>query len=150
MIDVAQSQDLFFQDASVSSVSREVGRPVWQLMRIGWENGLSTSLTEMESIVPSDAIAKRFQRLAKAWRDECAHLSSMREMALHPAYQQIIGMGLNALPFIFAELEREPNHWFWALRAITGEDPVVPDHRGSIRRMAQDWLQWAKKRGIRP
>ena len=69
-------------------------------------------------------------------------------MVLHPAYQQIVGMGAEALPFILAELERKPEHWFWALRAITREDPVPPSHRGNVVLMARDWLQWAKRKGL--
>jgi hypothetical protein len=42
----------------------------------------------------------------------------------HPAYQRIIEMGQPVMPLIFRELEREPDHWFWALQSITGENPV--------------------------
>ena len=149
MTGVAVIQDRFYQDVCVSQETAEVRRPIWRLLMIGWEMGLSTSMTETESSVGPDALAWQFQRFAKTWRDECAHLASIREMVLHPAYQQIVGMGLSALPFIFAELEREPNHWFWALRAITGEDPVPPEHRGNVSQMAQAWLQWAERKGIR-
>jgi hypothetical protein len=41
------------------------------------------------------------------------------DMVTHPAYQQIIGLGKEALPLLFGELRRAPDHWFWALRAIT-------------------------------
>ena len=53
-----------------------------------------------------------------------AMFSSITEIAMHPAYQQIIGMGSIAIPFIMRELENRPAHWFWALKSITGEDPV--------------------------
>jgi hypothetical protein len=61
-------------------------------------------------------------------------------------YQQIIGMGEKALPFIYYELTTEPDHWFWALRAITCDDPVPDEHRGDIAAMTVDWLSWFKKR----
>lgn len=146
---VAALQDRFSQEAYVSQESAQVGRPIWRLLWVGWEMGLSTSCTEAEAIVWPDPLKQRFQHLAKTWRDECAHLSSVREMVLHPSYQQIVGMGWNALPFILAELERNPEHWFWALRAITGEEPVPPEHRGNVARMAREWLHWAKRKGIR-
>lgn len=92
-----------------------------------------------------ESLAERFQSLAEMWRSDCAYLSSTQEMVLHSAYQQIIGMGLSALPFIFAELERKPDHWFWALRAITGQDPVPLKHRGNIVEMAHAWLIWAQE-----
>jgi hypothetical protein len=149
MTAVATLQDRFSHDAYVSSESREVGSGIWRLLKVGWEMGIPTSMTETKASLWSDALAQRFQSLAKIWRDECAHLSSMREMVLHPAYQQIVGMGSSALPFIFTELERKPDHWFWALRAITQEDPVPPEHRGNVAEMVRAWLRWAERRGIR-
>lgn len=148
MTGVTTLEDRLSQDAFVSQESEQVGRPIRRLLRIGWEMGLSTSITESKAGLSSDAVAQRFQHLANVWREECAHLSSVREMVLHPAYQQIVGMGPPALPFIFAELELKPDHWFWALRAITREDPVPAEHRGNVGKMARDWLEWAKRKGI--
>jgi hypothetical protein len=86
----------------------------------------------------------RFRDLVRQWKGATALTSSITEMATHPAYQQIIGMGKEAIPLILEELQREPDHWFWALKAITGEDPVSPADRGKLQRMAQAWLCWAK------
>ena len=52
------------------------------------------------------------------------------EIADHPAYREIIAMGEPAIGLILAELETRPDHWFEALRALTGEDPVPPEARG--------------------
>ena len=90
---------------------------------------------------------QEFLRLVQQWRAETEFSSSLTEMAAHPAYQRIIGMGRLALPMIFRELAAEPDHWFWALKAITGGDPVPPAHRGNIEMMADDWLTWGKSRG---
>jgi hypothetical protein len=89
-----------------------------------------------------------FHRLMNEWRAAKGVGSTVAKIAMHPAYQQIIGMGERALPLIFRELEREPDHWFWALQAITGEDPVPPSARGRIAEMARAWLHWASKRHI--
>src|SRR5947207_10431415 len=59
------------------------------------------------------------------------------EIALHPAYQQIIGMGKEAIPLILEELQREEDHWFWALKSITGDDPVAPSERGQLPKMTR-------------
>ena len=75
-------------------------------------------------------------------------MSSGTEMLLHPAYQRIIGLGKDAVKLIVAELRREPDHWFWALKAITGEDPVVAADHGKIDRMTAAWLKWAAQRGL--
>ena len=90
---------------------------------------------------------RRFAELVQEWKDATAFTSSATAMAMHPAYQQIIGMGDVALPMIFQELRREPDHWFWALKAITGEDPISPADRGQIDKMTAAWLNWAKQRG---
>jgi hypothetical protein len=70
-------------------------------------------------------------------------------MALHSAYQQIIGLGAECVPLLLAELERTPDHWFWALRSITGENPVRPEHRGKLALMAKDWIDWGRGQGYR-
>lgn len=88
-----------------------------------------------------------FTELANTWRRETAAMSSVASMAMHPAYQRIIGMGAAALPLIFRQLSRQPGHWFWALAAITGENPVPPEEAGDVRRMTERWLEFARKRG---
>jgi hypothetical protein len=93
------------------------------------------------------ALQRTFSALADEWRRETAPLSSVTSLVLHPAYQRIIGMGRAALPLILAELSRQPDHWFWALRAITGENPVTEEDAGDLRRMRDAWLRLAGQRG---
>lgn len=92
-------------------------------------------------------IEQRFYRLANEWRDETAHISSMTQLIMHPKYQSIIGMGPDVLPILFRELRVNPDHWFWALRAITEEDPTRPEDAGDVQKMRESWLNWAKDRG---
>lgn len=84
----------------------------------------------------------RFMDLRQEWENETAHLSSITALSIHKAYQQIIGMGSVAIPFILRAMNEEPGYWFWALQAITGDDPVPPKDRGNIRKMTQAWLTW--------
>src|SRR5208337_640739 len=70
--------------------------------------------------------AALFQRFIQQWHRERGSTSSITQMAMCPAYQGIIGMGPKAIPFILQQLENnlaDPDHWFWALQALTGEDP---------------------------
>lgn len=94
-------------------------------------------------------LERAFSRLADEWRRETAVISSVTDMATHPAYQRIIGMGPAAIPLILRELEREPHYWFWALRSITREDPVKPEDLGNMRKMAKAWIDLGKLRGWR-
>jgi len=89
--------------------------------------------------------AIKFLELKSRWEAETAILSSITSIAMHPAYQQIIGMGLNAIPLILEEMKEKPGHWFWALKSITGEDPVLPEQRGRIKEMTKAWLNWGKE-----
>jgi hypothetical protein len=92
----------------------------------------------------SPSVEELFQELASQWRNETSHLSLAIKQVMHPAYQRIIGLGPAAIPLILRELQREPDHWFWALEAITGEKPASPG--SSVAQAAQAWLQWGKER----
>jgi hypothetical protein len=89
----------------------------------------------------------KFLSLAQEWKSATAHLSSITDISLHPAYQRIIGMGEMAVPFILQEMSDRPDHWFWALKAITGDNPVLPEHQGRIKLMTKDWLIWGRRKG---
>ena len=91
--------------------------------------------------------AERFDGLMRDWKASKQYISSVSQMAMLPSYQQIIGMGPAVLPLIFQELQRQADHWFWALASITGDDPVLPEHRGKISLMRDDWLAWARAKG---
>ncbi|MCR4321462.1 MAG: hypothetical protein NUV74_14135 [Candidatus Brocadiaceae bacterium] len=88
----------------------------------------------------------RFLTLKTQWEADTAILSSVTEIALHPAYQQIIGMGHTAIRLILLEMRKKPGHWFWALKSITGEDPVLPEQRGRMKEMTQAWLRWGREK----
>ena len=91
--------------------------------------------------------AAKFQQLASEIEEDCIMLSSPTQIALHPAYQEIIGMGNAILPLLIKRLTEFPTMWFWALEAIAGINPVRKDHRGSVPYMIQDWNSWARENG---
>jgi hypothetical protein len=90
---------------------------------------------------------ERFQRLAADWKAQSRYLSNTVQMAMLAPYQQIIGMGSPAIPFILEELRCEPRQWFWALEAITGENPVPNEIAGKVRESAQAWIEWGQRSG---
>lgn len=92
-------------------------------------------------------LSRKFDRLAATWRYYNNTMSSVSEMALLSSYQEIIGMGEVAIPLILDELVNRPNHWFWALRSITGENPIKPEDRGNIPKMTEAWLEWGRQNG---
>jgi hypothetical protein len=89
-------------------------------------------------------VETEFRALARQWIDGCAFLSSTSAMVAHPAYQAIIDLGTPVVPLLLRELEKEPVHWFEALKAITGQDPVPAKDWGNIPAMASAWLEWGR------
>jgi len=82
-------------------------------------------------------------------------MSSITGMSMLRPYQQIIGMGKDALPFILAELKEEaddPDQWFWALSIIAEANDLIPPQiganvQGDYQAMAQVWLEWGGQQG---
>jgi hypothetical protein len=93
----------------------------------------------------SQTIRRYLEDLLADYYKPLSMLSSVTEIVMHPSYQQIIGMGPTAIPLIFLSMRREHDHWFWALSAITGENPVHIEHRGKIKEMTDAWLDWGQK-----
>ena len=91
--------------------------------------------------------ADRFYNSLVRWQDDVKHLSDTNEICTHPEYQAIIGMGREALPLIFAVLPHSSDYWFWALKAITRQDPVPATHVGRVRKMKEAWIAWGKAHG---
>jgi hypothetical protein len=112
------------------------------------------ALHDVELVFAGDALvgetydtetAELFTGLAEEWKHETLVESSLTALVMHRAYQNIIGLGPRAIPFILRELEQEPNHWFWALAAITREDPAEGEE--TLDGAAEKWLEWGRMRG---
>lgn len=88
-----------------------------------------------------------FENLASNWRGERGSASSVDKIVMCYSYQRIIAMGDRAIPLILRRLEtegNEPDHWFWALRVLTGENPIEDDKRGDLQAMSRRWLEWGR------
>jgi hypothetical protein len=94
-------------------------------------------------------LEQEFNRLVETWLSETRRTSSTTEMAMHPAYQQIIGMGSPAIPFIINKMESGGGRWFWALKAITRNDPIPAEKRGETKEMVRIWKEWLQVNGYR-
>ena len=94
-----------------------------------------------------DEARRRFNALKDDWKKNRPRGLDLDHICMHEAYQQIIGMGKPAIKFICEELENEVDFWFWALHAITGENPIPDEDRGKMVTMKMHWLDWAKENG---
>lgn len=95
------------------------------------------------------ATVEKFRNLATVWRATRNPVGSALDLCSNFSYQNIIGMGQEAVPLILRDLEANVDHWFWALAAITGATPVKEAHRGRLKLMAEDWLVWGRTQGYR-
>jgi len=100
---------------------------------------------EASSAEIPEPVRARFDRLADRWNAETEFISSSTALILNSSYQQIIGMGQAALPLILKRLKDQGGHWFWALKHITGEDPVGADDAGDYPKMREAWLLWGRE-----
>lgn len=125
-------QDFFDETVGLSDV-------VSNTIDLEWEMGV-----HFYDPVSRRDIDVEFFELVKRWKNETEFCSMVTDICMHPAYQRIIGMGSEVLPLIFLELGREPNHWFWALTAITGLDLVPFEDRGNVLKMRSHWMKWAQ------
>lgn len=93
-------------------------------------------------------LQQRFQELAERWQDEAGSLSSVTKRVMHPSYQAIVGMGRDVVPILLHDLQHHRRDWFWALSAITQENPIDPADAGKVDKMISAWVNWGKKKGL--
>jgi hypothetical protein len=95
----------------------------------------------------SESVEEKFTRLALVWDADTCYYSDTTRAVAHPAYQEIIGLGPAVVPLLLRDMERTHQHWFEALRKITGADPVPSSVAGRIPKMVAAWLQWGRENG---
>ena len=87
-----------------------------------------------------------FEKLATQWYKDTLRLSGYFDKILHPAYQQIIGLGESVIPLILGELQDFPAEWFWALQSISRENPAASLEDVSSSDIAKVWIEWGKNK----
>lgn len=106
---------------------------------------LGSGTISLRSVMLRDYLRDLLER----WRSEAGYSSSLVEKRAHPMYQRIVDMGEEAIPLLLEEIQSRPSFVFMALHDITGEDPIVPEHRGRTAAMVEDWLRWGTEHGLR-
>ena len=107
----------------------------------------SQNIALLQTLAP-DRISTEFKKHERRWLAQTRHISSPVDKYLHPSYARIIGLGWAVAPHILNSLKRQPNDWFYALRAVTGENPVPASAAGNVRRMAGIWITWGEFKGL--
>ena len=94
---------------------------------------------------PTPADRARFRKLASQWTHDTEGMSVHSRAVMHRAYQQIIGMGVIAIPLLLEALRDRPDHWMWALSVLSDEDPARNARTFMQARAA--WLRWGDEKG---
>jgi len=110
-------------------------------------NALTGSWALLEQILAE----KEFARLGSQWRLSRDRLSSADDEICGESkvYQEIIGLGPRILPALLKAINQpEPEPWFWALAAISRENPVPEESQGNLPVMRDAWLAWGRTRNL--
>lgn len=95
----------------------------------------------------SASVEAVFERLLATWNEEMRFESSFHKLVGHPTYQEIIALGIDAVPLILREFEKKPDWLGPALASITGESPITEDMAGHLPKQTEAWLAWGRSRG---
>lgn len=92
---------------------------------------------------PDPHLEAELEELFANWREETKHLSLAYQKAMNFSYQQIIGKGKDAIPFILKKMKERQGQWFWALYAIVQRDVAanIEDYDEAV----SAWLSWGRK-----
>ena len=82
------------------------------------------AITEIDASMPVERTD--FERLADEWLEQRPRGVDVAQMIRHPAYQAIIDIGPDAVPWLLERLAQRPDHWFHAPNQIADAQPVQP------------------------
>jgi len=99
-------------------------------------------VSSTEAVGADEVLKKEFEALARQWRRDTRHVSSIHDKSMSRAYQKIISKGEAIVPFILRDLERTRDHWLWALDIIEDENPA--ESADSFEDAVDAWLQWGR------
>ena len=79
-----------------------------QICRIGTTQtqGMRRSVRQIDK-----ARMDHFYKLAAIWKSTRGHSSKTVDLTMHRAYQEIIGMGVDAIPLLLQEMKLRPDHY---------------------------------------
>lgn len=133
-------------------VIEEVEQVPQQLWSYGASEGVYSSYSTLAGTASPlmghvQPLPELFKQLADQWHDATDGMSSPRQIAMHPAYQRIIGLSKSAIPYILDDLITRGGNWYWALRSLADEPPIVAEMAGNTRRVKQAWIDWGRRNG---
>ncbi|MBE0305268.1 hypothetical protein [Leptospira interrogans] len=136
MIDLAIPQSDTTRPTGMSPEARTVDDNCYRSALLFFTNSIFTERLR------SERIQLIFKAKKAEWLRDTRFISDSNKIFSNPSYQAILELGAAALPFIIQDMKNTNNHWFFALKKITNQNPVKAEHIGNISLMKQDWLEW--------
>ena len=99
---------------------------------------------EVES---DEDFAVRFERLNGKLKEDNRFSSRLKTTLQHPAFREIVAMGMRAVPLLLADLEKNGGFGFLALEEITGIDPMPGRSNVKIDETQAAWIAWGRTQG---
>jgi hypothetical protein len=114
-------QKLFDQTATIRKVgyndSKTSASSTTRSATVGWK---------------TETLSQIFETMVADWVRETRFTNSMTEILDNKNLANIIDLGPSVVPLILKDLDVSPKPWFYALRILTGEDPVTEENAGNL------------------
>jgi hypothetical protein len=104
-------------------------------------------MPEISQVTVDEELERTFHELKAKWKAQTRFLSSTTQIIHNENYQYIIGLGPSVIPLLLKDLAETHNFWFWALMAISRENPVPEESSGNTGKMVATWLDWGRRKG---
>lgn len=108
---------------------------------------LNFGQAHFDAVSHEERLAGRFDELRARWLRKVQFSSGGFGDLDDPDFQGILALGEDIVPWLVEDQLNNHVHWFDALEAITGAQPVPEEHYGDIDAMAEDWRAWAMENG---
>lgn len=93
-------------------------------------------------------LERELAALEAEWKKDTLVSSNMEKILGHWAYRKIIALGPPVVPLLLERLRYEPDHWFYALSQITGEEPKLVNGDETFEGATEAWVRWGKQKGL--
>jgi hypothetical protein len=93
-------------------------------------------------VKPFEDSRQKFEELSRSWNDWNLGKSVIDYHDF--AFEQIVGMGADAVPFLLKKLAAGESEWIYALKCITGQQADTEEMVGDEDRVVDAWIRWGK------
>jgi len=128
-----------------------VGTLAWLMLHPVYQSPMYADAGEQGAPITAqqEDVRAAFERSYALWKEDCELVtaSSLPEARLKsPHYQEIIDLGIPAVPLIVAKRREDPKfHWIgWAFQEITGVSGS-PSHTPWAKELIVDWWEGGQK-----